>query len=193
MFLLPQRLHKRPPSGDVSSSFLATLLSPFLGCHRMGQPSKRHRPSRPNSPLRPQNKNKTKQKKNAHFHSSPPKAQACYPMRDTAKHPEPGHRPASRLASLAAYSAVTAEFNARARFQTAPTWRRPAVRTRGSGAPGARGGEEAARAEKRMLWSVRSRPLLGGAVSPSFLGLGGGGCGLHPSRCPPRPPNLRHS
>ncbi|XP_021785822.1 stAR-related lipid transfer protein 6 isoform X4 [Papio anubis] len=29
----------------------------------MGQPSKRHRPSRPNSPLRPQNKNKTKQKK----------------------------------------------------------------------------------------------------------------------------------
>lgn len=46
----------------------------------MGQPSKRHRPSRPNSPLRPQNKNKNK--KTAHFHSSPPKAQA-FTQRET--------------------------------------------------------------------------------------------------------------
>ncbi|XP_077831049.1 uncharacterized protein LOC144336421 [Macaca mulatta] len=127
----------------------------------MGQPSKRHRPSRPNSPLRPQNKNKTKQK-NRTLPQLSAESSGLYPTRDTAKHPEPGHRPASRLASLAAYSAVTAELNARARFQTAPTWRRPAVRTRGSGAPGARAGEEAARAEKRMLWSVRSRPLLEG-------------------------------
>lgn len=104
--------------------------------------------------------------------------------------------PGSGLGSLAAASAVTAQRDARAGFQTDPTWRGLAVRVRDArarrGEPGeGRGARGGGRRGEGTSRGVRSHCLLGSVVSPS-PSFGGGDSGQYPRRCRARPPHLRH-
>lgn len=157
----------------------------------MGRPWKTHPLFGPNSPTEIQKEIKM------HTSTTPRrKPRLATGLETRHKASRTRTRPRSRIRWLAAPSAVTAERDARAGFQTDPTWRGPAVRMRGALVRGGKLGEgRGARGggwrRKGTSRGVRSHCLLGSVVSPSSS-FRGGASGQHPRRCGARPPHLRH-
>lgn len=157
------------PQETSSSSLRATLFLAFpKGCQKMGRLLKIHPLFEPNSP--------TKSPKGIETHTShnsPPKSTPVTWRKTRQSIPDPDTAPPqARL--LYACSAVTAERNARARFQTDPTWRWLAVRMRGARRLGrlgeGRGPPGKGGAAERLV------ALGAGKCSFSLLIFRGGGC-----------------